>query len=135
MEEKSKGFSLRQKKSSRRPPISAPKQITSAATSKQLALQGRTNGGSEASAGNFAPGNPQKGARERPRLGGGTSDLVKRRYSTRFTNPPDFSAAQSAPPIPTVPSQHALQVASTHKINIDLDALKEDGLDVEKCMC
>lgn len=130
MEEKSKGFSLRQKKSSRRPPISAPKQISNVSNTVPTS-QGRANGNSDTST---TRGNVQRGPiKERPKIGGGTSDLVKRRYSTRFTNVPDFSSANKPPPVPTIPSQQKIQGASNQKVEVDLNALRDNSLDAEKC--
>ena len=84
MEDKGKGFSLRQKKSRQ----AAPKQISGPIQTISQASRGPTrpnvNGKVETSTAN-------------------TSDLVKRRYSTRFTNLPDFSNAD-APPVPSLPA-------------------------------
>ena len=126
MEDKGKGFSLRQKKSSRRPPISAPKQISSHAPAPP---QSRPNGASEPSA---------RVEADRPKLGGNTSDLVKRRYSTRFTQLPDFSSAD-APPVPKLPDNHFLQPkphaapAATQRIPVDILALRNPDLQAEHC--
>lgn len=130
--EKSKGFSLR-KKASRRLPISAPKRISGpvpkASTSQGAAL---ANGSAKTSSDT---------SRERPKLGGNTSDLVKRRYSTRFTQLPDFSNA-GAPPVPSVPvvpAQFAQQgfgrgiAAPGQGISIDINALRDPSLQAEKC--
>ena len=121
MEDKGKGFSLRQKKS-RRGPISGPKQISGPITQQ-----------------------PQSSKPTRPNVNGdtstaNTSDLVKRRYSTRFTNLPDFNSA-NAPPIPTVPtlpSQFAQSdsrpstARQGQQIPVDVNALKDSNLQVEK---
>lgn len=140
MEEKSKGFSLRQKKSSRRPPISAPQQISSTAAPVPL----------PPGTGNFEryPGAAEDGRNEKPEPaiqrftpGGHTSDLVKRRYSTRFTTLGDFRNAD-APPIPTLPTggsnqstQQKTQTSSTavNKIEVDLTALRDAGLRPDDC--
>lgn len=130
--EKSKGFSLR-KKASRRLPISAPKQI-SGPISKASASHGAalTNGSAK---------NSSDTSRERPKLGGNTSDLVKRRYSTRFTQVPDFSNA-GAPPVPSVPAiptQFAQPEPgrgappTAQGIPIDINALRDPDLQAEKC--
>ncbi|KAL2044379.1 hypothetical protein N7G274_003084 [Stereocaulon virgatum] len=123
MEDKGKGFSLRQKKS-RRGPISGPKQISgpfNATQQSQTSKPTRPNVNGDTSTAN-------------------TSDLVKRRYSTRFTNLPDFSNA-NAPPVPTIPtlpSQFAQSDSrpSTarpgQKITVDVNALKDSNLHVEK---
>lgn len=120
MEDKAKGFSLRQKKSSRRPPISAPKQFSS---------RGPPSGQN---------GPAVRAVAERPKLGGNTSDLVKRRYSTRFTQLPDFSNAD-APPIPQPPADHLIQQrtrlapATNQKIKVDILALRDPDLQAEHC--
>ena len=124
MEEKSKGFSLRQKKSRRGPAISGPKAISGPASTTQQ-QQGskstRSNANRDASTDN-------------------TSDLVKRRYSTRFTNLPDFNNA-NAPPVPAVPSLPG-QYAQTdsrpstarqgQNISADVNVLKDTNLNVEQ---
>lgn len=140
MEEKSKGFSLRQKKSSRRPPISAPQQISSTAAPAPIPLE---NGNVERYPGANQGGRNEKPepARQRPRPGGHTSDLVKRRYSTRFTTLGDFRNAD-APPIPILPTagsnqstQQKPQTSSTavHKIDVDLTALRDTNLRADDC--
>lgn len=123
-----RGLTLRSK--TRRPQISAPKPIVD------------PNSGSS---GNASPGTKQ----QQPN-GGATSDLVKRRYSTRFTQLPDFSAAAAdAPPIPTLPpsaedftrSQEQLPVkepsltsSSSQPLRVELHALRNPDLRVENCM-
>jgi hypothetical protein len=90
-EEKSKGISLRTKRKGR-PAISAPKQISGP-------IPQSASNASRKPAADGLPSRPQP----RPQAGGATSDLVKRRYSTRFNNlPTDFDA--TAPPMPSVPS-------------------------------
>ena len=126
--EKSKGFSLR-KKASRRAPKQISGLIPKTSTSKGAAL---ANGSAKTSV--DAP-------RERPKLGGNTSDLVKRRYSARFTQVPEFSNA-GAPPIPSVPAipsqfahpepGHAAPPPG-QGIPIDLGALRDPDLQAEKC--
>lgn len=139
MEEKSKGFSLRQKKSSRRPPISAP-QISSTAAPVPLPV-GNGNFERYPGAAQGARNEKSEVARQRPRPGGQTSDLVKRRYSTRFTTLGDFRNAD-APPIPEVPTggsnpstQQKSQTSSTavHKIEVDLTALRDTDLRADDC--
>lgn len=120
MEDKKKGFSLRQKKSR---PV-APKQISGPIQTIPQASQGSTrpnlNGKIETSTAN-------------------TSDLVKRRYSTRFTNLPDFSNAD-APPVPSIPALPAQLAQSdsrpstarqNQRIQLDANALKDPNLQVE----
>lgn len=132
MEEKSRGFSLRQKKSSRRPPISAPRQIPSNLNPAAASLGGDNSTGPQ--------GTEKILARPRPKLEGGTSDIVKRRYSTRFTTLPKFTAdgAPSVPTLPTSSSQSAqtkqvIPSSSQQKISVDHGALRDAGLDADKC--
>ncbi len=141
MEEKSRGFSLRQKKSSRRPPISAPRQIPNN-VNPAVASLGWVNGNGDSSSSSAGPLVPERSvARPRPRLlEGGTSDIVKRRYSTRFTNLPKFSAAD-APLVPALPGSSTQSAqpkqlnpsASYQKISVDHGALRDPNLDADKC--
>lgn len=122
MDDKSKGFSLRQKKSKRVGPkqISAPISQSKQPASKPL-TRPNVNG--------------------KPDVGN-TADLVKRRYSTRFNQVPDFDSA-NAPPIPSVPilpngnakpGARAAQATADqgHKIPIDTNALKSSNFQTEK---
>ena len=115
MEKGGKGFSLRQKKTNRaKPAISAPRQVSQA---RQF-LDGPVDG-------------PQK----RPNASGNTSDLVKRRYSTRFNQLPDFGNA-GAPPVPSLPApQRRSRGPSPNapKIRVEVNALKDPNLAVDKC--
>ncbi|KAA8570856.1 hypothetical protein EYC84_000247 [Monilinia fructicola] len=91
MSDERKGISLRTKRKGR-PAISAPKQISGPIP--------QTGGDGPRSAGNPSFDTPLP---QRPQPGGKTSDLVKRRYSTRFNNlPSDFDP--SVPPIPSIPN-------------------------------
>lgn len=81
---------------------------------------------------------------------GATSDLVKRRYSTRFNAPPDFDA--SAPPVPALPPpvpgggygglaaptaisrQPSPADGAAPVPKVDLNALRDPSLPVERCM-
>lgn len=108
-----KGLSLRRKKTTR-PTISAPRQISHPVTqsrdrsqdSRQQSLwETQTNG-----SGNLAV----PGAQPRPSLGGDkTSDLVKRRYSTRFVTGAqagqwgDGGLVPPMPAMPSLPAQYA----------------------------
>lgn len=140
MEEKSKGFSLRQKKSSRRPPISAPKQISTTSAPLPAPLG---NGINDKYTSAVQRGRTEKSepARQRSRPGGQTSDLVKRRYSTRFTTLGDFSNAD-APSIPSLPlgglnqliqPKYQTEPTPTHKIDVDLTVLRDTSLQAEEC--
>lgn len=120
MDDKGKGFSLRQKKSGR----SGPKQI-----SKPTPKGPPPNGVHELA---------KEAPPPRPRMGGGgTSDLVKRRYSTRFTQLPDFSSAD-APPVPNLPVPQQKRRSRTpsptkQKVAIDVAALKDPRLQADNC--
>lgn len=131
MEDK-KGFSLRQKKSSRRPAISAPKQLSNQSTTAHSTFQAshRVNGLEE---------KPTHANTERPsRPGEKTADLIKRRYSTRFAQLPDFDQAD-APPLPNGrlqtenPKLNLPVSGSAHSVNVDVAALKDPKLDPESC--
>ena len=108
-------------KSRRRPQISAPQPIAGPTPSERR------------------PSAAQPG-------GGATSDLVKRRYSARFNQVPDSTL--DAPPIPSLPSDlqvfknrdgpsaipSGLQAGPSVTLEVDLKALKDPSLPVEKCM-
>lgn len=142
MEEKSKGFSLRQKKSSRRPPISAPQQIQSS-PAQSPALVGNGNGNKHNGNRPGGSSGSSESTSQPRRPSGNTVDLVKRRYSTRFTTLADFRNAD-VPPIPALPTgnvdhptQQKTQLGSAvvHDVDIDLDALKDPGLQADQCEC
>lgn len=71
--------------------------------------------------------------------GGQTSDLVKRRYSTRFNQLPNFNEA--APPVPSLPGGHsdlsneriAVGRDAAAPLKVDIKALKDPKLPVENC--
>ncbi|KAI4118100.1 MAG: hypothetical protein LQ345_001782 [Seirophora villosa] len=128
MEDK-KGFSLRQKKSSRRPAISGPRQLSSQSTTSTSQAPPRVNGLDE---------KPTNANTERPsRPGEKTADLIKRRYSTRFAQLPDFNQAD-APPLPNGrlqaenPKLNLPVPGPAISVNVDVAALKDPHLDPEK---
>ena len=103
MSEDKKGISLRRKKTTR-PTISAPRQLShtreGSTDSRQNSLwETQTNASSLAVPGEGG-GRPGKDK---------TSDLVKRRYSTRFTGGAGFGQQDGglAPPMPSMPAQYA----------------------------
>lgn len=126
-----RGLTLR-KKGARRPQISEPRRISGNLPSQQPAVP--SSGGGLA-----VP-------RERNQQGGGaTSDLVKRRYSTRFNQLPDFSAG--APPVPGIPSIPAQYGGSAPQpsgrvspsggprpLRVDVNILRDPNLQAEKCL-
>ncbi|KAL9109224.1 MAG: hypothetical protein Q9227_006149 [Pyrenula ochraceoflavens] len=124
MSSEGKGLTLR-KKGARRPQISAPKDFKGPAP-KQA-----------------ASGNSLAPPREKYQQGDTTSDLVKRRYSTRFNQLPDFSSG--APPVPGVPQipdsygggrQRSPAgrggSPSPHPLRVDPDSLRNPNLEPEK---
>ena len=122
MDDRSKGFSLRQKKPNRREGINGTKQ-----TSKPTSKSNRPSPALE----------PSKDALTQRPKAGGTSDLVKRRYSTRFNQLPDFNNVD-APPIPNLPVPHQKRRSRTpsptrQRIAIDEVALKDPRLQADKC--
>ncbi|KKA18315.1 Exocyst complex component Exo84 [Rasamsonia emersonii CBS 393.64] len=121
-----RGLTLRSK-SRRRPQISAPKPI-----SGPLPANSKASGAG-------LPSTP----RERPQQSSGaTSDLVKRRYSTRFNQPPDLDP--NAPPVPSLPDPKTYggagasppggkpSTGSSQPPRVDLKALRDPSLPVEK---
>lgn len=115
-----RGLTLRSK-SRRRPQISAPKPISSP-----------------------TPAAPGLTPAAQPQSGGATSDLVRKRYSSRFNQPIDLSA--EAPPVPSLPTstqqyedrdapngREAPQTGSSQPLNVDLKALRDPNLPVDKC--
>ncbi|KAJ4189921.1 exocyst complex component exo84 [Fusarium falciforme] len=92
-EERSKIYSLRSGKRKKRPTISAPRQISSPILQDGSAKPPPVN---EAA--------PRPRPRPPPVAGTKTSDLVKRRYSTRFNALPTNNYNAGAPPMPPAPS-------------------------------
>ncbi|KAK6431399.1 exocyst complex component exo84 [Oleoguttula sp. CCFEE 5521] len=94
MSEDKKGLSLRRKKTTARPTISAPRQIQPRDRSEDSRWDAQTT------------------SSVTPSLHGGasadkTSDLVKRRYSTRFAHGIPQDGAPPIPAMPSLPSQYA----------------------------
>ncbi|KAI2789360.1 Exocyst complex component exo84 [Penicillium oxalicum] len=84
-----RGLTLRSKNRRPRPQISAPQPISGPLPPNTRAPD--------------APQGSVPAGRERAPQSEATSDLVKRRYSTRFNAAPEFDAG--APPVPALPSQ------------------------------
>ncbi|KAH7043181.1 Cullin repeat-like-containing domain protein [Macrophomina phaseolina] len=158
--EKSRGMSLRKKKTTR-PKISAPKQISGplpenlqgptipdefrqkaqAAREQQAAAAAGGGGGGASTA--PAGGQPLNVPRERPQPAGGkTSDLVKRRYSTRFNQLPNEypPGGPPLPAVPGIPKQFAPppppdgkpDSPEGHRIKVDIKALRDPSLRPEQ---
>ncbi|KAB8078658.1 hypothetical protein BDV29DRAFT_187788 [Aspergillus leporis] len=129
----SRGLTLRSKTRRPRPQISAPKPISGPLPPGSKAADPRTA--------NTQPSGP----RERTPQNDATSDLVKRRYSHRFNQAPDFDAG-NAPPVPglpKVPAQYATlsppqstsrrpSTESSGPPQVDLNALRDPSLPVDR---
>ena len=130
--EKIKGFSLRKTKASRKKETKPTQEISSP-------LGGKSQIASQA----YLPGvtsNSKALPPQRQNAGGATSDIVKKRYSVRYNQAPDFNA-DNAPPVPSLPSipqKHAKQVSvgesgPTPEQRVELRALKDPSLQAETC--
>lgn len=139
----SKGISLRRKKTTAaRPTISAPTQFREGSNGPS-----RSN-----SAWTVATQDSGATSRERSRAGDNTSDLVKRRYSTRFAGLPNDGTPPPMPAMPTLPPQFAgaagpvpgmrpppsrdgdskSRERAQGRLKVDPRALKDPNLQVEK---
>ncbi|KMU90566.1 exocyst complex component exo84 [Coccidioides immitis H538.4] len=108
-----RGLTLRSK--SRRPQISAPKPIVD------------PNSGSSRSPGGLPSATPRP-----QRNGGATSDLVKRRYSAKFNQLPNFAVGE-APPVPSLPANMSrtcsqMPLSRTSESNKPAFAAQKTGL-------
>lgn len=125
MNETVRSLTLR-KKGGRKPQISAPKQISGPTTST------KASGGKELTPPRERPGQSE------------TSDIVKRRYSTRYNQLPDFSLG--APAVPGLPghlkrSSHGGSPSRparpgptyAHALQVDVNALADPNLQPERC--
>lgn len=132
----SRGLTLRSKSRRPRPQISAPQPISGPLPT--------TNGSKGVAAPSQITASPSSTSLERGPPKDATSDLVKRRYSTRFNQIPDFDA--SAPPVPGLPKVPATygglsppetsrrpSTESSGPPKVDLNALRDPSLPVDKC--
>lgn len=132
-----RGLTLRSKSRRQRPQISAPKPISSPLPPNTRAPD--------------AGQNAIPAGKDRAHQSDATADLVKRRYSTRFNNLGDIDT--SAPPVPALPPPvpgggygglpstaapgQPLPVdgAPSSSPKVDLNALRDPSLPVERCTC
>ncbi|KAI9891073.1 MAG: exocyst complex component exo84 [Vezdaea aestivalis] len=125
--EKSKGISLRKRSKSKRLIISAPR--AQVATPSVPTIKEKTDKA------------PEGTSQLRPKTSEKTSDLVKRRYSTRFTQLPK-GIDGSTPAIPSLPtnfdqynrpsSRDERDGSSRRGITLDTNVLRDPRLDAEK---
>lgn len=127
-----RGLTLRSKNRRPRPQISAPKPISGPLPQNhQPAASGSGTASSGSGSRDYAPSNHA------------TSDLVKRRYSTRFNQVPDFDGAPPVPSVPQVPSAYAglgppqpsrkQSAEPSGPPEVDLTALRDPSLPVDRC--
>ncbi|KAE8152399.1 Cullin repeat-like-containing domain protein [Aspergillus avenaceus] len=125
----SRGLTLRSRSRRARPQISAPKPISGPLPPGSKAADPRT-------------ANATPAARERAPQKDATSDLVKRRYSTRFNQAPEFDAPP-VPGVPKLPSQFTAlsppqatsrrpSTESSGPPQVDLNALRDPSLPVDR---
>ena len=149
-EERSKGISLRKKRSEKRPKpgknkeISAPRQISApmptGISSATISSSARPSIDSNRS------GPRPDASRERPQRPDKTADLVKRRYSQKLQLPTDFGNGELGQ-LPQIPSQYrdvppsrdgrrpsAAPDAGGQMIRVDMNALRDPNLRPEQCM-
>ncbi|KAL6231017.1 exocyst complex component exo84 [Aspergillus navahoensis] len=126
-----RGLTLRSKNRRPRPQISAPKPISGPLPQNhQAAASGSGTASSGAGSRDYAPSNHA------------TSDLVKRRYSTRFNQVPDFDGVPPVPSVPQVPSAYAglgppqpsrnPSAEPSGPPEVDLTALRDPSLPVDR---
>ncbi|KAF2143820.1 uncharacterized protein K452DRAFT_268237 [Aplosporella prunicola CBS 121167] len=138
-EKTSRGLSLRKKKTAR-PKISAPKQISGPLPSNLQPVTIPEEFQRKASA---ASGSSLAVPRERGQpVGGKTSDLVKKRYSTRFNQVQNDQS--SAPPVPAMPGipdriprgpppvEKDLPLVTGQRIKVDIKTLRDPSLRPEQ---
>lgn len=124
-----RGLTLRSKNRRPRPQISAPKPIADPTPANSRAADSAQKNA------------PSATPRERAPQSDATSDLVKRRYSTRFNQVPDFDAP---PPVPGLPPGFGGLGPPTASNNgplndpsappeVDLNALRDSSLPVDRC--
>lgn len=138
-QEKGKGFSLRKKR--RQGGDGAPSEPSNRREGGRPRNNQREAQGATGSSNNDPNGNStDPRVRSRPRPGGQTSDIVKKRYSIRYNALPDFSNAD-APPMPGVPKIPQIfdtdggraESPAPKSQGVDLRALNDPSLEAEQC--
>ncbi|KAL2827528.1 Cullin repeat-like-containing domain protein [Aspergillus cavernicola] len=132
-----RGLTLRSKSRRPRPQISAPKPISGPLPQNlQPAAPGSGTASGTASSGSGS------GSRDYAPSKDATSDLVKRRYSTRFNQAPDLDGAPPVPNVPQLPAAYAglgppqasrkPSSESPGPPKVDLNALRDPSLPVDR---
>ena len=131
-----KGFSLRKKGGRRVGPKDSARDAPPVPDDRSryaLREKGGTTGNST---------DPRAASRSRTRPGGATSDIVKKRYSVRYAQVPDFGQGD-APPIPPMPGVPQISMAYAQQGErepspaqrsraADLGVLKDPSLQTEE---
>ncbi|PYI29812.1 hypothetical protein BP00DRAFT_374418 [Aspergillus indologenus CBS 114.80] len=135
----SRGLTLRSKSRRPRPQISAPKPISGPLPPNTTSPSPSTSTSASAVSKPPVPvhGTPASSANK-----DATSDLVKRRYSTRFNQIPDFDGVPPVPGLPPLPATYGglsppetsrrPSTESSGPPKVDLDALRDPSLPVDK---
>jgi hypothetical protein len=150
-EERSKGISLRKKRSEKRPKPGKSK--GSDISSRQISAPMPTGISSAAISNSARPsidssrsGPRPDASRERPQRPDKTADLVKRRYSQKLQLPTDFGNGELGQ-LPQIPTQYrelppsrdgrrpsAAPDSGGQMIRVDMNALRDPNLRPEQCM-
>ncbi|PYH48313.1 exocyst subunit EXO84 [Aspergillus saccharolyticus JOP 1030-1] len=135
----SRGLTLRSKSRRPRPQISAPKPISGPLPPNTTSPSPSTSTTTSAVS---KPAVPVQGATASSATKDATSDLVKRRYSTRFNQVPDFDGVPPVPGLPPLPATYGglsppetsrrPSTESSGPPKVDLNALRDPSLPVDK---
>ncbi|RAH65631.1 exocyst subunit EXO84 [Aspergillus aculeatinus CBS 121060] len=135
----SRGLTLRSKSRRPRPQISAPKPISGPLPPNTISPSPSTSTSASAVS---KPAVPVHGTTASSANKDATSDLVKRRYSTRFNQVPDFDGVPPVPGLPPLPATYGglsppetsrrPSTESSGPPKVDLDALRDPSLPVDK---
>jgi hypothetical protein len=136
-----RGISLRPKRSGTRLKISNPTLISAPKAATTNTVELGTYATSSKRPTPNASNTTLPSVQERPKDDSNrTADLVKRRYSTRFTNFDLNAAADAVPNMPIIPAKFAGQPppsrdggASIRSLRIDGALMKDPNFDAEDC--
>ena len=133
-QEKQKGFSLRKRGGGRRHQVQQPDLSKTSDDKPRHALK-------ESYGTNEIPNDQTASTKQRPQLGGQTSNLIKKRYSIRYNQLPDLNDPD-APPVPSIPNfqrafaQHfgSREGSPARQQGVDVRALRDPSLQAEECI-